>query len=164
MLQDNDAVQQRTAMNEPLEEATRLIRELELTPHPEGGHYRETFRDAPGSDGRALSTAIYFLLHAGEVSHWHRIDAAETWHYHRGAPLELKIADGSSVAQSFVLGAAIEHGERPQIVVPPHAWQSARSLGEYTLVGCTVAPGFEFSKFELADEGFEPGQAAPIDR
>ncbi|HEY4123828.1 MAG TPA: cupin domain-containing protein [Rhizomicrobium sp.] len=146
-------------MNKPFEEAERLVRELELTPHPEGGHYRETFRDAPGSDGRALSTAIYFLLQAGEVSRWHRVDAAEIWHYHRGSPLELKIADGSGAPQCFVLGADIEHGERPQIVVPPYAWQSARSLGDYTLVGCTVAPGFEFSKFELANEGFEPDKA-----
>ncbi len=157
MLQDNDAVQQKPTMNRTLTEADRLIRELELTPHPEGGHYRETLRDAQGSDGRALSTAIYFLLQAGEVSRWHRVDATEIWHYHRGAPLELKIAEGGAPPLRFVLGANVERGERPQIVVPPHAWQSARSLGDYTLVGCTVAPGFEFSKFELAEEGFEPG-------
>ena len=116
----------------------------------------ETFRDERGSDGRAFSTAIYFLLQAGEVSRWHRVDAAEIWHYHRGAPLELKIAVEGAAPQSFVLGAQIERGEHPQIVVPPHAWQSARPLGDYTLVGCTVAPGFEFEKFELAEEGFEP--------
>jgi hypothetical protein len=156
MLQGHDAVQQKPTMNEPVTEAARLIRELGLTPHPEGGHYRETFRDASGSDGRALSTAIYFLLRAGEVSRRHRVDAAEIWHYHRGSPLELKIAAGDEAPQLFVLGANIERGERPQIVVPPRAWQSARSLGDYTLAGCTVAPGFEFSKFELAEEGFEP--------
>ena len=160
MLQHHDAVQhkaiQKSTMNDSLTEAARLIRELALIAHPEGGHYRETFRDERGSDGRAFSTAIYFLLQAGEVSRWHRVDAAEIWHYHRGAPLELKIAVEGAAPQSFVLGAQIERGEHPQIVVPPHAWQSARSLGDYTLVGCTVAPGFEFEKFELAEEGFEP--------
>jgi predicted cupin superfamily sugar epimerase len=144
-------------MNKSLTEAERLVRELELTPHPEGGHYRETYRDASGSGGRAHSTAIYFLLQAGEVSRWHRVDAAEVWHYHKGAPLELKIAAEGNGAQRFVLGADITRGERPQVVVPPHAWQSARSLGDFTLVGCTVAPGFEFAKFELAEEGFDPG-------
>ena len=144
-------------MNKSLTEAERLVRELELTPHPEGGHYRETYRDASGSGGRAHSTAIYFLLQAGEVSRWHRVDAAEVWHYHKGAPLELKIAAEGNGAQRFVLGADITRGERPQVVVPPHAWQSARSLGDFTLVGCTVAPGFEFAKFELAEEEFDPG-------
>lgn len=144
-------------MNKSLTEAERLVRELELTPHPEGGHYRETYRDASGSGGRAHSTAIYFLLQAGEVSRWHRVDAAEVWHYHKGAPLELKIAEEGNGAQRFVLGADITRGERPQVVVPPHAWQSARSLGDFTLAGCTVAPGFEFAKFELAEEGFDPG-------
>jgi predicted cupin superfamily sugar epimerase len=143
-------------MNKSLTEAERLVRELELMPHPEGGHYRETYRDASGSGGRAHSTAIYFLLQAGEVSRWHRVDAAEVWHYHKGAPLELKIAEEGNGAQRFVLGADNTRGERPQVVVPPHAWQSARSLGDFTLVGCTVAPGFEFAKFELAEEGFDP--------
>jgi predicted cupin superfamily sugar epimerase len=144
-------------MNKSLTEAERLVRELELTPHPEGGHYRETYRDASGSGGRAHSTAIYFLLQAGEVSRWHRVDAAEVWHYYKGAPLELKIAAEGNGAQRFVLGADITRGERPQVVVPPHGWQSARSLGDFTLVGCTVAPGFEFAKFELAEEEFDPG-------
>ncbi len=126
------------------EEADRLIRALGLAPHPEGGHYRETFRDArlgPGS-GRALSTAIYFLLKRGEVSRWHRVDAAEVWHFYAGAPL--------------VLGTDIVAGQRPQIVVPAGAWQLARSTGDYTLVGCTVAPAFEFAGFEMAPHGFEP--------
>lgn len=143
-------------MNKSLTEAQRLVRELQLTPHPEGGHYRETYRDPSRSGDRAHSTAIYFLLQAGEVSRWHRVDAAEVWHYYKGAPLELKIAEEGGAAQRFVLGADIVRGERPQVVVPPHAWQSARSLGDFTLAGCTVAPGFEFSKFELAAEGFEP--------
>ncbi len=129
--------------------ADAIIAQLKLQPHPEGGHFRETFRD--GNEGRAHSTAIYFLLKAGEVSRWHRVDAAEAWHFYRGAPLELRI--GRTVQ---ILGPEIEKGQQPQLVVPPGAWQGARSLGDYTLVGCTVAPGFEFKKFELAPMGFEP--------
>lgn len=137
-------------------EADRLIRLLDLKPHPEGGYFRETFRDAAGSatvDGnrRAHSTAIYFLLKAGEVSRWHRVDAAEVWHFYRGAPLELKIG-----RDRYALGPSIDEAQVPQLVVPAGAWQSARSLGDYTLVGCTVAPGFEFSRFEMAPDGFEP--------
>lgn len=130
-------------------EADRLIDMLGLAPHPEGGWYRETFRD--GTDGRAHSTAIYFLLKKGEASRWHRIDAAEVWHYYKGAPLELRI--GSDI---FVLGANIDEAQVPQLVVPPGAWQAARSLGDYTLVGCTVAPGFDFAHFEMAPDGFTP--------
>ncbi|MGA7674792.1 MAG: cupin domain-containing protein [Rhizomicrobium sp.] len=131
-------------------EADRIIAALELSPHPEGGHYRQTFRDAPGPSGRALSTAIYYLLREGEVSALHRIDAAEVWHFYRGAPLELTVSEDGKPAQRLVLGPDIENGEQPQIVVPPRAWQGARSRGAYTLVGCTVAPGFEFETFELA--------------
>jgi len=129
-------------------EADGLIARLQLQPHPEGGHYRETYRDGAG---RGHSSAIFFLLKAGEVSWWHRIDAAEVWHFHRGAPLELTI--GKTV---HVLGADIENGQSPQLVVPPGAWQMARSQGDYTLVGCTVAPGFDFATFELADRDFSP--------
>jgi predicted cupin superfamily sugar epimerase len=129
--------------------ADALIARLDLKPHPEGGYFRETYRDA--NPGRAHSTAIYFLLKAGERSRWHRVDAAEAWHFYRGAPLELRIG-----RQTHILGPEIEQGEAPQMIVPPGAWQVARSLGDYTLVGCTVAPGFEFSKFEMAEEGFEP--------
>ncbi|HEX4636962.1 MAG TPA: cupin domain-containing protein [Rhizomicrobium sp.] len=132
-------------------EADRLIALLDLKPHPEGGYFRETFRDSAGAGGRAHSTAIYFLLKAGEMSRWHRVDAAEVWHFYRGAPLELAI--GKDV---YVLGANVDEAQAPQVVVPANAWQSAKSLGDYTLVGCTVAPGFEFAKFELAPEGFEP--------
>ena len=131
-------------------EADRLIELLELKPHPEGGYFRETFRDAAG-EGRARSTAIYFLLKAGEVSRWHRIDAAEVWHFYRGAPLELMIGK-----DRYVLGADIDKAEVPQLVVPAGVWQMARSQGDYTLVGCTVAPGFEFEHFELAPEDFAP--------
>ena len=122
------------------EEADELISRLGLAPHPEGGFFRETFRD--GTKGRAFSTAIYFLLRKGEISRWHRVDAAEVWHFYRGAPLELRI--GKAV---HILGPELEKGQQPQLVVPAGEWQAARSLGDYTLVGCTVAPGFEFSKF-----------------
>ena len=131
-------------------EADRLIRLLDLAPHPEGGYFRETFRDGAAA-GRSHSTAIYFLLKAGEASRWHRVDAAEVWHFYRGAPLELRIGK-----QVYVLGPDIDEAQAPQIVVPPHAWQSAQSLGDYTLVGCTVAPGFDFSHFEIGQDGFEP--------
>ena len=141
-----------------------IIRLLGLLPHPEGGHYRETFRDVaaggPGGaqgrpKGRAHSTAIYFLLRAGEVSRWHRVDAAEVWHWYAGAPLLLTVADAAG-RRDARLGVDLAAGERPQAVVPAHAWQQAQSLGDWTLVGCTVAPGFEFAGFELAPLGFEP--------
>jgi predicted cupin superfamily sugar epimerase len=130
-------------------DADRLIALLDLKPHPEGGHFRETFRD--GNVGRAHSTAIYFLLRAGEISRWHRIDTAEIWHFYCGAPLELRIGK-----QAWLLGPDIDAAQAPQIVVPAGEWQAARSLGDYTLAGCTVAPGFEFSHFEMAPDGFEP--------
>jgi predicted cupin superfamily sugar epimerase len=133
-------------------EADTLIALLRLAPHPEGGHYRQTWRDlSPGGGARGFSTAILFLLRAGESSWWHRVDAAEVWHHYRGAPLELSIGRSARV-----LGPAIEKGELPQLIVPPGEWQMARSLGDYSLVGCTVAPGFEFSKFELAGRDFSP--------
>lgn len=136
--------------------AGEIIRLLGLAPHPEGGHFRETFRDGDGPDGRARSTAIYFLLTAGEASRWHRVDAAEAWHFYAGAPLELSIAAHGHAPQTLTLGSDLVAGEHPQAVVPPGAWQSARSASAWTLVGCTVAPGFEFSGFELAPEGWEP--------
>jgi len=136
--------------------AADIIARLDLKPHPEGGHYRETFRDVRmDADGRSRSTAIYFLLARGEHSHWHRIDAVETWHYYAGATLTLQIADDSG-KRSIRLGPDLAAGEAPQAIVPPHAWQAAESTGDWTLVGCTVAPGFEFAKFELAPKGWEP--------
>jgi uncharacterized protein len=137
--------------------AADIIRQLGLAPHPEGGHYRETFRDAAtDGSGRPASTAIYFLLAAGEMSRWHRVDAAEAWHWHAGAPLALTIA-GEGGRREARLGADLAAGERPQAVVPAGAWQQAASLGAWTLVGCTVAPGFRFAGFELAPPGFKPG-------
>ena len=146
--------------------AADVIRLLALKPHPEGGHFRETFRDSIAG-ARAASTAIYFLLARGEHSHWHRIDAAEVWHYYAGAPISLKIAARITVnglapleritLERITLGPDLLAGERPQAVVPAGAWQAAESLGDWTLVGCTVAPGFEFTGFELAPPGWEPG-------
>ena len=136
--------------------AADIIRLLDLQPHPEGGHYRETFRDSRTIDGkRAISTAIYFLLARGERSHWHRVDAVETWHWHAGAPLRLEIDDGTT-RTLVMLGPDLAAGERPQGVVPKGAWQAAQSLGDWTLVGCTVAPGFEFEGFELAPKDWSP--------
>jgi predicted cupin superfamily sugar epimerase len=135
--------------------AAYIIRKLDLRPHPEGGHYRETFRDARLIDGRAASTAILFLLARGERSHWHRIDAVEVWHFYAGAALKLEIVDGSK-EEIIRLGADIHAGEAPQVTVPAHAWQAAESFGDWTLVGCTVAPGFAFEGFELAPKDWSP--------
>jgi uncharacterized protein len=140
--------------------AADVIRLLGLMPHPEGGHFRETFRDQRSDGGRAASTAIYFLLAAGEVSHWHRVDAVEVWHWHAGTPLELAIAAPRRPPNRIRLGNDLGAGERPQAVVPAGHWQSAKSLGAWTLVGCTVAPGFDFVGFDLAPPGFEPGAAS----
>lgn len=137
--------------------AEAVVRLLDLQPHPEGGHFRETFRDQAPTAGRAHSTAIYFLLAAGEVSHWHRVDAAELWHWYAGAPLRLSIAVDASAIDEMRLGFDLAAAERPQAIVPAGAWQSAESLGAWTLVGCTVAPGFEFSGFEMAPDGWAPG-------
>ena len=137
--------------------ASDVIRLLALKPHPEGGHFRETFCDTVGG-ARGASTAIYFLLARGERSHWHRVDAAEVWHHYAGAPLALEIATGKRAPiERVTLGPDLAAGERPQAVVPADAWQAAESLGDWSLVGCTVAPGFEFKGFELAPRGWEPG-------
>ena len=136
--------------------AAEIIARLELRPHPEGGHYRETFRDPRvDADGRARSTAIYFLLARHERSHWHRIDAVEVWHYYAGSALILQTADDNG-RRNVRLGPDLAAGEVPQANVPPNAWQAAESTGDWTLVGCTVAPGFDFAKFELAPKGWEP--------
>ncbi|WP_127091777.1 cupin domain-containing protein [Aquabacter cavernae] len=136
--------------------AEEVIALLGLQPHPEGGHFRETYREAGGEGARGASTAIYFLLAAGERSYWHRVDASEAWHFYAGAPLLLEIVTTEGDRSAHTLGNDLAAGERPQAVVPPHAWQSARSLGAWTLVGCTVAPAFRFEGFELAPPGWEP--------
>jgi predicted cupin superfamily sugar epimerase len=138
--------------------AAELIERLSLEPHPEGGWYVETWRDAPADGSRGVGTAIHFLLNEGEVSHWHRVDAAELWHFHIGAPLALSIAKSDAARPTeHRLGLDLAAGERPTLVVPTGHWQSARSTGDFTLVSCTVSPAFEFDGFELAAPDFEPG-------
>ena len=136
--------------------ANEIISKLGLVPHPEGGYFRETFRDDRQVDGRSVGTAIFYMLRKGEISHWHRVDAAEIWHYYAGAPLKLRISKDEGATQSLVLGPNLDAGQLPQHVVPADWWQSARSMGDWTLVGCTVSPGFEFSGFEMAEDGWEP--------
>ncbi len=139
--------------------ADEVIALLGLEAHPEGGAFRETFRDPAEADGeRAHSTAIYYLLRAGERSHWHRVDAAEVWHWYAGAPLRLSIAESGRAVATHELGNDLAGGQRPQAVVARGAWQSAQSIGDWSLVGCTVAPAFEFAGFELAPPGWEPDQ------
>lgn len=136
--------------------AAEIIAQLDLKPHPEGGHYRETFRDAAcDADGRAASTAIYFLLARNERSHWHRIDAVEVWHFYAGDPLVLRIADQTGT-RNVTLGDEIFAGAQPHAIVPAQAWQAAETTGDWTLVGCTVSPGFDFAMFEMAPNGWEP--------
>ena len=139
----------------PAVDAQTLIDRLGLRPHPEGGWYRENWRDQPADGGRGAGTAITFLLAEGEVSQWHRVDAAEVWHHYGGAPLELAIADGDD-HEVVHLGLDLDAGQEPQHVVPARAWQAARPLGAWSLVGCTVSPAFEFDGFELAPPGWRP--------
>jgi uncharacterized protein len=156
------AVRARVAATYPwdMPDAQALIAALGLQPHPEGGHYVETWRAAAELGGRAAGSAIYYLLREEERSAWHRIDAAEVWHYYAGAPLELSVAaaSGDQEPQRFILGPDVLAGQRPQVVVLPGDWQSAVSLGAWTLVGCTVSPAFELDGFELAEPGWMPGR------
>lgn len=132
----------------------QIIEMLALQPHPEGGWYRQTW--AADGDGRPAGTCIYFLLKDGESSHWHRVDAGEIWHYYAGAPIVLGLAQTDrGPAHDYVLGPDLSSGQRPQIVVPKDWWQAARTTGDWTLVGCTVSPGFQFDGFELAAPGFD---------
>ncbi len=136
--------------------AEKIIARLGLAPHPEGGHYRQTWA-APAADGaRPSGTCIYFLLQAGERSHWHRVDATEIWHFHAGAPLVLSMAaDDTGPRRDLMLGPEVLAGQSPHLIVPEHHWQAARSSGAFTLVSCTVSPGFRFEGFELAPPGFD---------
>jgi predicted cupin superfamily sugar epimerase len=136
-------------------DAREVIDRLGLVPHPEGGWYRETWRDLPADGGRGVGTAIYFMLDEQERSHWHRVDAAETWHRYAGGSLELAIAEDDE-HRVITLGTDIAEGEEPQAVVPARAWQAARPVDGWVLVGCTVSPAFDFSGFELAAEGWQP--------
>jgi uncharacterized protein len=138
--------------------ADDLIKALDLAPHPEGGWYRQTWF-AEGRDdgfGRPAGTCIYFLLKAGEKSHWHRVDAAEIWHFYAGAPMILSVsATAEGPAEDRILGPDVLGGQAPQIIVPEQWWQSGRTTGDWTLIGCTVCPGFRFEGFELAAPGFD---------
>lgn len=140
--------------------AAAIIEQLGLEPHPEGGFYRETFRHRSSSGDRGALTVIYYLLHRGAVSAWHRIDATEVWHFYAGAPLELVVVEGARRAVS-VLGVDFAAGQTAHAVIPGAAWQSARSLGDWSLVGCTVAPAFDFAGFELAPPGWTPPGGTP---
>ena len=139
-------------MNQSVEEIIAL---LELERHPEGGWYRQTFEDTPQAGERAQSTAIYYLLEGHDLSSWHRVDAAEVWHWYAGAPLKLRLSHEGKSIDEYTMGPKLIVGPRPQVVVPRHCWQTARSIGDWTLVGCTVAPGFRFSGFEMAPAGFK---------
>lgn len=137
--------------------AEDIIARLGLAPHPEGGHYAETWRHVPEGGGRGAGTAIHYLLRAGERSHWHRVDATEIWHFHAGAPLRLLLSEDGRTVREQVLGIDLAAGQRPQVIVPPGWWQAAEPTGVWTLVGCTVSPAFEFAGFEMAPKGWSPG-------
>lgn len=138
-------------------DASGIIEALMLEPHPEGGFYRQTHKGPEDEAGRPDATAIYYLLEAGDSSVWHRvIDAEEIWHFYAGSPLSLLQSYDGHEVESAILGPEISAGQRPQIVVPLNYWQSAKSLGAWTLVGCTVVPGFVFSSFEMAPEDWQP--------
>ena len=138
------------------ETADQIISRLNLAPHPEGGHYRQTWIADAENGNRPCGTSIYFLLKKGEVSRWHRVDTVEIWHYYAGAPLILSMAETEKgPARDYRLGPDVLNGESPQLIVPAHHWQAARSTGDYTLVGCTVSPAFRFDGFEMAAPGFD---------
>lgn len=136
--------------------AEDIIALLGLEPHPEGGHYRQTWQAASADGARSPGTCIYFLLKGYERSHWHRVDAGEIWHFYAGDPLRLmRAATDSGPRDDLILGPDLGAGQRPQGIVEPGHWQAAESLGDWTLVGCTVSPGFRFDGFELAAPGFD---------
>jgi uncharacterized protein len=138
--------------------ARRIVEMLGMSPHPEGGHFVETWRDTPADGGRGAGTAIYYLLAAGESSHWHRVtDAVEIWHWYAGAPLALGISEDGRDSRTIPLGPNLGAGQRPQFIVQPNWWQAAKSLGDWTLCGCTVSPAFNFDGFEMAPPNWRPG-------
>ena len=140
-------------------QAARIIETLGLQPHPEGGWFAETWRGTSGADGRSAGTAIHFLLEAGQRSHWHRVDAVETWLWHAGSPLTLSIAENDEgPVRTIRLGGDVLAGEQPQGLVPMGAWQAAAADAGWALVSCVVVPGFDFAGFELAPPAWEPGR------
>ncbi|MHA6719147.1 cupin domain-containing protein [Sphingomonas sp. RS6] len=142
-----------------MDEARRIIEQLGLAPHPEGGWYRETWRGASADGGRGVGTAILFLLEQGARSHWHRVDAEELWFWHAGSPIELRIAASGDerAGDAIILGGDVTGGEAPQCRVPAHCWQSAEAPRGWALVSCAVVPAFDFAGFELAAPGWAPG-------
>jgi len=146
--------------------AEDLIAALQLAPHPEGGWYRETFRSSAEPGERAAATAVYYVMQAGQRSHWNRIDADEMWLWHAGDPLDLTIVDSDGAPMRTIrLGGRVGEGEQPQVVIPAGQWQTAEPVapGEagYTFLSCVVAPAFEFAGFELAPPGWEPPRPEP---
>lgn len=136
--------------------ADDIIARLNLAPHPEGGHFRQTWIADASQGERPAGTAIYFLLRAGENSHWHKVDAIEIWHFYAGAPLILSMsATDQGPKQDHTLGPDLAAGQSPQLIVPTHHWQAAATTGDWTLVGCTVSPAFQFQGFTLAEPGFD---------
>lgn len=134
-----------------------IVAKLGMQPHPEGGYYVETWRDRPEGGGRGTVTQIYYLLPAGDCSAWHRVnDATEIWHHYAGGPLALTLSPNGHDAEAHHLGPDVLSGQKPHVVVPEGWWQTAESLGAWTLVGCTVAPAFEFSGFEMAPPDWRP--------
>jgi len=144
------------------EEVKEMIKNLDLKPHPEGGFYKESFRDPCSGDSqdRGACTVIYFLLTSERSSHWHRVDAVEAWFWHAGAPLELSISEDGKAVTRHLLGAELAAGQRPHGIVPKDAWQAARTTGSWSLVSCSVAPGFVWSGFELASKGWAPSESS----
>ncbi len=140
-----------------MDSAEAIIARLGLQPHPEGGHYREMWRDAPDNGARGAGTAILYLLRADERSHWHRVDAAECWHWHAGAPLRLRLSPDGRAQEEQLLGMDLAAGQLPFALVPKDWWQAAQPVGGWALVGCTVSPAFSFDGFEMAPPGWEPG-------
>ncbi len=137
--------------------AKEIIASLNMKPHPEGGWYAETYRHVPIDGGRGASTCIYYLLEAGQSSHWHKVvDADEVWHWYAGEPLLLSQSEDGRIQTDMTLGPDVLKGQQPQAVVPADVWQAARPLGEWVLVGCTVAPAFEFESFVMAPENWKP--------
>ena len=133
-----------------------VIRILGLEPHPEGGHYRQVYEHVPTDGGRGFMNSIYFLLRAGDRSHWHRLDAPEIWSYHAGSPVTVSVWIEGRPVETHRLGNNLATGERPQVMVPAGAWQAGESLGDWSLIGCVVAPAFQFSGFELAPRDWSP--------
>lgn len=139
------------------EDAERIAAELGLQPHPEGGRFRETYRHEGAAGGRGACTHIYYLLTAGECSAWHRVrDAVEIWHWAAGEPLVLTLSPNGHDAEAHHLGPDVLMRQKPAVIVPADWWQTAESLGRWTLVSCVVAPAFDFAGFELAPPAWRP--------